>query len=298
MAPRDFSLFLLICLVWSLNTIMSAIVVSDMGVPPLFYAGLRFVVVLALLFPWIRGAPRPLWRLALVGFLMGGGNFGFIFVGLQTATATSAAIVNQLGAPITIGLSVLMLGEQLTGRRIIGMVLALAGALAVIWEPGGLVISTGLLWVVLGTFAASLGVILMKQVPAGVRPLQLQAWVALASLPPMGLGSLAFEHQQFEAALQGGWLFVGAVVFSALMVSIFAHTLFYDLLRRYEANIIAPLTLLNPVFTIILGVLITNDHFDARMAFGAAAALIGVLIIGVSPDAMAAALGRLRSRRP
>ena len=53
---------------------------------------------------------------------------------------------------------------------------------------------------------------------------------------------------------------------------------------RYEANLIAPLTLISPLITIALGIWLTGDYFDARMAFGAALALLGVLIIAVRPN--------------
>lgn len=44
---------------------------------------------------------------------------------------------------------------------------------------------------------------------------------------------------------------------------------------------IAPLTLMTPLGTIALGVLITHDHFDMRMGAGAALAMIGVLIVAL-----------------
>lgn len=67
----------------------------------------------------------------------------------------------------------------------------------------------------------------------------------------------------------------------ALVVSIFAHGNFYRLIRRYDANVIVPLTLMNPLFTVALGVILTGDHFDLRMAVGAALALGGVYFIAV-----------------
>ena len=41
---------------------------------------------------------------------------------------------------------------------------------------------------------------------------------------------------------------------------------------------------MTPLATIGLGVAITHDPFDARMAFGAAVALAGVLIIAMRPN--------------
>ena len=38
---------------------------------------------------------------------------------------------------------------------------------------------------------------------------------------------------------------------------------------------------MTPLMTIGLGVLVTHDHFDARMGLGALLALVGVLIIAL-----------------
>ena len=42
------------------NNIVSKFVVAHLGVPPMFYASMRFAVVLIAVFPWLRNAPRPL----------------------------------------------------------------------------------------------------------------------------------------------------------------------------------------------------------------------------------------------
>ena len=41
-------------------------------------------------FAWLLPLPRPLWRTALVGFLMGGGSFALFFTGMKTATPSSS----------------------------------------------------------------------------------------------------------------------------------------------------------------------------------------------------------------
>jgi drug/metabolite transporter (DMT)-like permease len=296
MAPRDFALLMLVCLCWGANTIVSKVMVSTLHTPPLAYAGLRFAIVLVLVSPWLRPAPRPIWLALITGFLMGSGTFGFMFIALKTSSPSSAAIVSQLSVPMTVALSVAFLGERLTARRLAGMLLALIGALAVMWDPRGFALSAGLLWVVASCFAAALAAVLMKSIEPGVKPLQLQAWVAMGSLPPMALGSVLWERGLWEAVPAAGWGLVAGLLYSSLVASVFAHTMFYGLLRRYEANLISPLTLAAPIMTIVLGLIITNDHFDLRMGFGALAAIAGVLLIALQPAALTAALARIRSR--
>ncbi|MDP1630587.1 MAG: DMT family transporter [Caulobacter sp.] len=295
MTLRDFALLVLMCFFWALNTIISKIVVAQWGVPPLFYAGARFMVVMLCMLPWLLPAPKPIWRMIVVCQLIGGANFALMFMALKTASPSAASIVIQLGVPMTTVLSMLMLGEKVRWRRGIGMALTLAGAVTVMWRPEGMAMSTGLWLVAAAALAGSLGAVMMKQME-GVKPLQFQAWVgATSALPLLGL-SVFTEHGQIAAAMAVGWPFVVAVLFSAIVISIFAHTAYYGLIQKYEATLISPLTLLTPLFTIIMGVLVTHDHFDGRMATGATLALLGVLIVALRPNRVMPLLLLMRNR--
>lgn len=295
MALRDFALLTFVCLLWATNNIVSKYVVAYLHAPPLFYAAVRFAIVALAVFPWLRSPPRPLWRLLLVAVSMGAGSFAFMFMALKTASPSSAAIVSQLMVPTTTFLSFMLLGERLSWRRTSGILLTLVGALAVMWDPHGFTLTGGLAFVLVSVVLGSLGAVLMKQMQ-GVKPLQFQAWVGLASTAVLVPLSLWLEPGAVQIGLSIGWQFWAAVIFSALVVSVFGHTAYYWLIQRYEANLISPLTLMTPLATIGLGVAITNDPFDARMAFGAAVALAGVLIIAMRPNQIMLLLLNLRGR--
>ena len=295
MSLRDLGLLVLVCAVWASNNIISKIVVAHWGIPPIFYAAIRFGIVALVTARWLWPAPRPIWRLLVVSLLMGGGNFALTFMALKTASPSAAAIVQQLGVPITTLMSVVMLGEQVHWRRGAGIALTMAGALLVIWNPHGLTLSAGLLLVLAATVTGSLGAVMMKQME-GVKPLKFQAWVGFSAVWPLGAISAVTEHGQWQAAQHAGWPFWAAVIYSALVVSVICHTTYYFLIQRYEANLIAPLTLMTPLATIGLGVLVTHDYFDARMAIGAALALAGVLIIALRPNHVMPLLLLVRNR--
>jgi drug/metabolite transporter (DMT)-like permease len=295
MALRDFGLLTLVCLIWATNNIVSKYVVGQLASPPLFYAAARFAVVALATIPWLFPAPRPLWRLIVVALLMGGGNFALLFIGLKTATPSAAAVVGQLGVPITTVLSIVMLGERIRWRRALGIALTLAGALAVMWNPHGVALSPGLMFVVASAFTGSLGAVMMKQME-GVRPLQFQAWVGLASFLPLAGLSAWLEPGQLQAGVAAGWPFLAAVLYSGAVVSVGAHTLYYLLIQRYEANLISPLTLMTPLATIALGVALLHDPFGPRMAIGTTVALAGVLIIALRRNQVAPLLLAFRDR--
>ncbi len=284
MSLRDFSLFVLICVIWALNAIVAKIVVSDMQVPPLFFGMLRSAAIALAVCPWLLPMPKPRWRIVAVGILMGGGGFALYFVGLKSASPSSAAVVSQIGVPTATLLSMVVLGERIRWRRGLGIALTLAGVFFVMFDPGDFDFSTGLLFILAASCGGALGTIMMKQME-GIRPLRFQAWVGFSSTLVLLAVSPVAEDHQLSAAYHAGWPLLAAVLYSGLVVSVFAHTMYYGLIQRYEANLIAPLTLMGPLFTIGFGIWLTGDHFGPRMAIGSALALAGVFIIAIRPNA-------------
>lgn len=277
MKPRDFLLLVLICLIWASNNVLSKVVVSQWGVPPLFFTSVRFAIVVLATLPWLLPMPRPAWRIVLIGLTMGGGSFGLMFIALYWVSPSEAAIVVQSSVPMTTLLSILMLGERIRWRRALGITLALVGVLIVAWQPG-LALSVGMAFLLASAFCGSLGAVMMKQMDA-VSPMRFQAWVAMSGMLALAPFSLWFEPQGLAQAMATGWPFVLGVLYAALITSLFAHTAYYMLIGRYEANLIAALTLMTPLMTIALGARITGDQIDARMILGSLVALAGVLII-------------------
>jgi drug/metabolite transporter (DMT)-like permease len=283
MNPRDFALLLFVCLAWAAHTIISKIVVTDMAIPPLYYATVRYGLVALVTLPWLLPLPRPLGRIALVGFLMGGGGFAFFFAGMKTASPSGSAIVQQLALPLTVLLSIVLLGEIVDLKRGIGIALAFLGAILVMWDPSGVAFSWGLVLILGSTFAGSFASVMMKKIH-GIKLLQFQAWVGVTSVVPLAILSAAVEEGQVTLSRQAGWPFAAAVLFSALVVSLLAHTTYYKLLIKYPANLIAPLMLVNPLMTVSLGILITGDSFNLRTSLGTAIVLLGVLTITLKAD--------------
>ena len=138
---------------------------------------------------------------------------------------------------------------------------------------------------------------MMKQVE-DASPRQFQAWVGFASFWPLAALSALTETGQGAVLTHALWPFVGGVLFSSLVVSVIAHTAFYGLIQRYEVNLLQPLTLMTPLATIGLGVLVTHDSFGPRMIIGTIIALAGVLIVALRRSHVMAPLALLRRATP
>lgn len=278
MRPLDLLLYAAVCLIWALNLIVSRVLFSEFGVAPIFYAAARFLIVAAILSPLLRPLPRPLLPIVVIGFLMGACHFGLMFVGLQHATSSSVSIVLQTAIPITALLSVLLLGERVGLARGAGIALALGGVILVMWDGEGASVSLGLLFAFVSAIAISLGQVLLKRYGA-IRPLTMQAWTAFVSAPPMLAYSLLVETTPVTASLGAGWPFLAGLAFSVLAVTLLATTLYLGILQRYPASIVAPLGLMTPLMTVLMGILLLGEGFDLRMAAGGIIALVGLVLV-------------------
>jgi O-acetylserine/cysteine efflux transporter len=280
MALRDFALLFAVCLVWGLNLVLTRWVVADMAVPPLFFAALRFLGVALLLVPFLFPRPGNLRLLFLVAVMIGSVHFALLFIGLQHAEASAVAVTGQLGVPFSTIMSVIFLGEVIRWRRALGILLAFAGVVMIAFDPGTFSVSFGLLYIVASAFVGSVGGIIMKQMPK-MSALQLQAWVGLFSFAPLFAVSALFETGQASAFIGGGWPVWLASLFAIIGVSIFGHSAFYTLLKRYDVSLLSPLTLMTPVWGVIFGIVLLSEPLTLRLMLGAVISLSGVLVIAL-----------------
>ncbi|WP_421790859.1 DMT family transporter [Hyphobacterium sp.] len=290
MSLRDFTAFFAVCVFWGLNFVVAKFAVTGApgwvpafeGVPPVAFAFLRFALLTLLLFPFLRPLPKQWLTLFGVAMGMGAMQYGLIFVGLQTATPSGMALVMQSGVPFVTILSVLFLKEHIGWVRGIGTVLAMLGVILVIANPSELTLSIGLLYGLGGAFVASVAMILIRQID--MSPMRLQAWIGLISSPILFAGTALFESGQPEAVMQGGWVFLLALLFTVILVNIYGHGVFYFLLQKYDATLVAPLTLMAPLIGVISGIAITGDPITGMLIAGGLLTLAGAGIVASRPN--------------
>jgi len=274
----DFLLFAGVCFIWAVNIVVSRVLFTDFGVPPIFYAAVRFALVALVLAPLLHPLPKPFLPLLLVGMLMGACHFGFMFLALQSSPSSSVSVVLQLSIPETALLSVVLLNERIGLIRAGGIAIALCGVLMVMWNQGDQAIGLGLIFAFVSSLALSLGSISLKRY-GPIHPMRIQAWVALASFPPLAAYSWLAEDNPAQASFSAGWPFWAGWVFSAFLVTIVAHTLYFSVLQRYPASLIAPLGLMMPLMSVAMGVFLLGEHFNLLMVTGSVIAFGGLYLI-------------------
>lgn len=282
---RDFLLLSAVCFVWGLNLVVTRWVVADAGVPPIFFAAMRFAGIALVLFWFLRPIPKNLGTLFLIAMGMGAFHFAFLFTGLAHAEASAVSVVGQLGVPFSTLMSMAFLGEIVGWRRGLGIMLAFAGAILIAVDPNTFQLSFGLIYVVVAALVASGAGILMKRMPS-ISALQMQAWIGLFSFAPLFAVSGLLESDQngWGAFIDGGWWVWIATIYAVIGVSVFGHGGFYSLIKKYDISLLSPLTLMTPVWGVVLSVVMLGEVLSLQLVVGAAISLGGVFVILVRPN--------------
>ena len=263
--------------IWGFNIV--AVKLSADRFPPVFLTFLRFLIVALVVWPWLRLRRGEMRWLLVAATFSGGLQFALMYSGVALSKSMSAvAIGGQLGIPFATLLSVLLLGEHIHWRRWLGIGMAFAGVATVGYSPGVLESLSGLVLIVIAAFVGAVGLIAIKRVRE-LEPLELQAWLAWGSLPLLLPLSLLLEDGQLAsvaAADATGW---SALLYSAVLASLVAHTAYFALIRRYPVSSVAPVTVLTPLFSVLFSVLFLGDVLDERMVVGGLLTLAGVTVI-------------------
>ena len=119
MSPLQIACAVLVPLCWGVQFVVIKLGLA--AFPPLFFVGLRFIAVAAILLPFV-GLPtrREIGPMIVISIFFGGLNFGLVFVGLGQGLASVSGVANQLSTPFTLLLAWPLLGERPTARVVSG----------------------------------------------------------------------------------------------------------------------------------------------------------------------------------
>ena len=279
MAFKHLIFLFFICLIWGFTFVAGKASVTEL--PPIFFSALRYMLITVVLLSFLKPVKGKMREIAFISVTMGSLHFALFYGGMSVASnVSSVAVATQLGVPFSTILSIIFLGEVVRWRRWLGIILAFAGIMIISFDPQIVNERLGLFLVLGAVLCASFGTIVMKSV-THIGVFQMQAWIGMMSWPPLLLVSFLFEHGQVEALQTASWMTVGGIFYTALGASLIGHAGMYYLLQRYDVSVVAPLTLMAPIFGISFGVLVWGDDLGLRFWVGSAFTLFGVLVIAL-----------------
>ena len=275
---------IMVTLLWSLNGVVSKIGLVDL--PPLLYTALRCVVILPVVF-FIRKPDVP-WRYVVsLSVIWGVLQWGCMISALKLGASVGiCALLLQSSVFFTMGFSLLLLKERPTVFQLVGLFSCIGGLVLLSAETET---STSLLGFLLSLMAAAcwgFGTVLSKK--AGSKDsFSLAAWTSSLSILPLLVLSGLWEGKAVVRVFTEGlpWPALGCVLYAGLISNLWASSLWLNLLQHYKANQVMAFTLLIPVFSVFLGVILLGESATSSTLMAGGLIILGLLISQQVPAA-------------
>jgi drug/metabolite transporter (DMT)-like permease len=193
-----------------------------------------------------------------------------------------AAILAYTMPVWSVPLSVWLLGERITGRKLFGLALGLAGLVLLLGDafvnlgaaPLGslLVLGASLSW--------ALGTVMQKRFPVSMPVGPYTAWIMLLGGVPIFLGALAFEEwQALREVGAKAWL---GTAYNVLIAFAFAHWAWFKIATSVPVSIFSISMLLIPVVGVVCGMLFLGER-PTWAEYAALALVVAALVTVLRP---------------
>jgi len=255
-----------LALVWGFNWVAMKLALTE--VTPLifrvFCLGLGPVVLITALYVsgerLVAPAREQWWRVILIAF------FNIILwnilvaFGLMLIPAGRGAMLGYTMPALAVPLSIWLLHERATPRKIAGLVLGLAGIALLMGQslvdlgqaPAGALM-------ILGAAASwALGSVLQKRYPVKIPVASFTVWVMLIGSLPMIAGSLLFEDWSVLGAVgAAAWFGVAYNVFLAFG---WAHWAWFKIVAEVPVSVFSISILLVPLISVITSMVVLAER--------------------------------------
>lgn len=268
---------MLVMAVWGSNFVVIRIALDSF--PPLLLAALRYTLAFFPAALFLKRPNVPLRNLAAYGLLIGGGQFGLLFIAMKSdITPGLASLVVQTQVIFTILFSLLLHGEKVRPFQLGALAMALAGLGIILTHTDGHTTPLGLALVIGAAISWSSGN-MVSRAAGQVNMLAYVIWASLFAIPVLfGLAFLVEGPEVITASLAkagpGAW---AAAAWQAVGNTMFGYAVWGWLLARHPAAQVAPLALLVPVFGMLSSSLILGEPLQGWKILAAALVMGGLV---------------------
>ena len=278
--------------VWGFNWTAMKVAIAD--ITPFTFRTLCLGLGSGVLFAFLRASGQPLaiprdqWkRLVLIAFFnITCWNILVVF-GLAQLPSGRAAILAYTMPAWSIPLSVLLLGERMTARKLLGLALGMAGMALLVWDEFHRIqgAPTGALLVLGAAFTWAIGTLLQKKYPVKAPVAGLTAWMMLIGGVPIYIGALLFED--FSRLADVSLTSALGAAYNVLLAFAWAHWAWIKLATSVSVTVFSLCMLIVPVVGVFSGMFFLGES-PGWPEFVALALVLGSLATVIVPQRKAA----------
>ena len=280
--------WLILCGIWGSTWLFIKLGLADL--PPITFAGIRFVIACAILFPFVLGRRLPWPRsradwllLVFTGILSFTINYGLVFWAEQHISSGLAAVLQATMPAFGLVLAHFHLPhERMTWVKMGGVVLGVFGVAVVFSNQlaiSGRQALAGCVAMVLSAFFAAYSNVLVKRHGSNLNPAIIAAAQMFFGLIPLLLLGIAFEGNPLH--LHWTAVAIISIFYLAIVGSVIAFMSYYWLMQNMDVTKTMLISLVTPVVAVILGMLTLNEELSWRTLAGGAMIIAGIGFIVV-----------------
>jgi drug/metabolite transporter (DMT)-like permease len=297
MKAREWTVFVLLGLIWGSSFLWIRIAVQDIGpftlvALRLLFGVLGLVAVMAYKKQPVPRDKKTLLSLAIMGVINTALPFTLISWGETRIESSLASILNGTVPLFAIIIAHLWLhDERITLARIIGLIVGFIGVVVLVGRDfdieslGGnflgqlAVIIASISYAMSATFSRKY---LRGQVPVVQATMSLLVADALLwlSLPPVQRFTPSLDAPNHFPTLPITWF---AIVWLGILGSCVAYLLFFYLLNTWGVTRSTLVTYIFPVVGLILGIVFLDETLDWRLVVGSVLVVSGIAVVNLRP---------------
>jgi drug/metabolite transporter (DMT)-like permease len=282
---RAYAAWIAVCIIWGTTYLAIRIGVAEL--PPMLFAGMRWIIAGTIFFFYLRmkGVKLPsredLFPLAVVGLLLLGFGNGLVVVGEQWVNSGLTALLITTLPFWMVGFeSLLPQGPKLNLLVIGGIFLGLAGVSFIFgshWEdllkPEYFI---GILAILGADITWAAGSVYSKHKKIKLDPLMgASVQMLIAGFALTTLGVILGETSEVTFTKNG----LLAFSYLTLIGSIFGYGSYIYALTHLPISLVSTYAYINPVIALFLGWLVLDERLDFIIAIGAVVIIFGVLLV-------------------
>ena len=278
--------WLILCCIWGSTWLFIKLGLADL--PPLTFAGIRFVIAFLILISLVA-ARRARWPraradwllIAISGALQFGLNYGLVFWGEQHISSGLAAVLQSTFPAFGFVIAHIYLPhERMTMSRVIGVLLGVVGVAVIFSDQltiAGKMALLGSVALVLSAFFGSYSNVLVKAYGGQIDPMILAAGQMIFGFTPLLVIGIPVEGNP----LKFHWTVIAIVslLYLTIVGSVIAFALYYWLVRHMEVTKTMLIALVTPAVAVILGMIVLHEELNWRLFAGGACIISGIALI-------------------
>jgi drug/metabolite transporter (DMT)-like permease len=280
--------WLVLCGIWGSTWLFIKLGLEDL--PPITFAGIRFVISCAILVVLIRARNIALpsksrdWLLLLItGVMSFTLNYGLVFWGEQYISSGLAALLQSTLPAFGLVFAHLHLpGERMTWAKSVGVILGVFGVAVVFSNQlaiaGGKALA-GCIALVLSALFAAYSNVLVKAHGKNLEPAILAAGQMFFGLIPLMVVGLLLEGNPL--AFRWTPMAVVSMLYLAVVGSVIAFLLYYWLVHNMDVTKSMLIALVTPVVAVVLGMVVLGEELTWRTILGGLMIMAGIGLIVV-----------------